>query len=83
MTAKPGLRLGPLPKADSVKLTFLCSSELKSTLERYATLHSQVHGQPVEAADLIPHMLEAFMDRDRGFRALGRTGQRIGTTEQG
>jgi len=62
------LRLGPLPKTESVKLTFTCSVVLKAELERYAALHAQTHGESVDAATLIPHMLQAFMARDRGFK---------------
>lgn len=67
MTANK-LRLGPLPKLDSVKLTFVCPVPLKEDLERYAELHTKTYGEPVDAVTLIPHMLEAFMARDRGFR---------------
>jgi hypothetical protein len=52
------LRLGPLPKAD---------------LDRYAALHTQTWGEPVDSATLAPHMLEAFMARDRGFRKASTT----------
>ncbi len=62
------LRLGPLPKAETIKLTVALPAELKQRLERYAQLHSQAHGEPVDAIALIPHMLDAFMMRDRGFR---------------
>lgn len=62
------LRLGPLPKTETVKLTFACPATLKADLERYAELHAQTYGEPVDAVTLIPHMLEAFMARDRGFR---------------
>jgi hypothetical protein len=62
------LRLGPLPKTDTVKLTIALTVTLKADLERYAALHAQTYGEPIEAATLIPHMLEAFMARDRGFR---------------
>jgi hypothetical protein len=61
------LRLGPLPKTDSVKLTFTCPVVLKAELERYAAMHSQAYGETVDAVTLIPHMLEAFITRDRGF----------------
>jgi hypothetical protein len=61
------LRLGPLPKAESVKLTVTLPAELKQRLARYAELHSQTHGEPVDAVALIPHMLEAFIARDREF----------------
>ncbi len=62
------LRLGPLPKTETVKLTFACSASLRADLDRYAALHAQTYGEAVDAATLIPHMLEAFMARDRGFR---------------
>ncbi len=68
-TAK--LRLGPLPKTEPVKLTVTLSAELKATLDRYAALHAQTYGERVDAAALVPHMLEAFMARDRGFRTMG------------
>jgi len=66
------LRLGPLPKTDTVKLTFTCTVILKAELERYATMHSQAYGEPVDAPTLIPHMLETFMARDRGFKLRAR-----------
>jgi len=62
------LRLGPLPKTETVKLTFACPAELKVDLDRYAELHAQTYGDPVDAVTLIPYMLEAFVARDRGFR---------------
>lgn len=66
------LRLGPLPSSTSTKLTFTCPASLKADLERYAALHEQAYGETVDAATLIPHMLEAFMAGDRGFRKGGR-----------
>lgn len=62
------LRLGPLPKTESVKLTFACPASLKADLDRYAALHAQAYGETVDAMTLIPHMLEAFMAGDRGFK---------------
>ncbi|MGH7461331.1 MAG: DUF2274 domain-containing protein [Longimicrobiales bacterium] len=64
------LRLGPLPKKEVVKLTIAISAATKSALDRYASLHSQFHGETVDAIALIPHMLEAFIERDRGFKSL-------------
>lgn len=65
------LRLGPLPKLESVKLTFACPASLKADLDRYAALHAQEHGEAVDAATLVPYMLEAFMAGDRGFKRGG------------
>lgn len=68
MSATKKLRLGPLPKTESVKLTFACPASLKADLERYAALHAQAYGEAVDAEKLIPHMLEAFIAGDRAFR---------------
>ena len=62
------LRLGPLPKTESTKLTFACPASLKADLDRYAAVHAQAYGEAVDAVTLIPHMLEAFIAGDRGFR---------------
>lgn len=73
MSTTRKLRLGPLPKIESVKLTFTCPASLKADLDRYAALHAQTYGESVDAATLIPHMLEAFMAGDRGFRRGGQS----------
>ncbi len=62
------LRLGPLPKTENVKLAFACPASLKADLDHYAALHTQTYGEAVDAEKLIPHMLEAFMAGDRGFK---------------
>ncbi|MGB4927675.1 MAG: DUF2274 domain-containing protein [Giesbergeria sp.] len=61
------LRLGPVPRSETIKLTVTLPAELKQRLERYAQLHSQAHGEPVDAVALIPHILDAFIARDREF----------------
>jgi len=73
------LRLGPLPRTETVKLTITVSVELKASLDRYADLHAQAWNEPVDVLALVPHMLAAFMERDRGFKALrnGLTGDRV------
>ncbi|WEE77595.1 DUF2274 domain-containing protein [Comamonas testosteroni] len=68
MNTTKKLRLGPLPKLESTKLTFACPVSLKQDLDRYAALHAQAYGEAVDVTTLIPHMLEAFMAGDRGFR---------------
>jgi len=64
------LRLGPLPRSEMVKLTISISAATKVALEQYASLHSQLHGESIDAVALIPYMLEEFIERDRGFKAL-------------
>lgn len=63
------LSLGALPRVESVKLTITVPVELKVQLDAYAEVHSRLHGS-VDAMALIPHMLAAFIARDRGFKAL-------------
>lgn len=62
------LRLGPLPKAETIKLTISLSTNLKAMLDRYAALHAQTYGESVDGVALIPYMLDAFMVRDREFK---------------
>ncbi|WP_070158050.1 DUF2274 domain-containing protein [Sphingobium phenoxybenzoativorans] len=80
MSTTRKLRLGPLPKTESIKLTFTCPASLKADLDRYAALHAQTYGETVDAATLIPHMLEAFMAGDRGFRRVGSPRRSATTT---
>ena len=75
------LRLGPLPKTETVKLTIVLTAALKTDLERYAALHAQTYGEPVDAVALIPHMLELFIMRDRGFKALKAKSSRLRSGE--
>jgi hypothetical protein len=62
------LRLGPLPKTESVKITFTCTAALKVKLDAMWPCTRMVHGEPVNAVTLIPCMLDAFIGRDRGFK---------------
>jgi hypothetical protein len=66
------LRLGPLPKTELVKVTIALPVRLKNDLERYAELHSETHGEIVDASIIIPHMLESFVARDRAFQKIRR-----------
>ena len=64
------LSLGALPRSEAVKLTITLSAELKAQLDAYAEAHERVHQAKVDAVALIPHMLAAFIARDRGFQAM-------------
>ncbi len=83
MSTTRKLRLGPLPKTESIKLTFACPADLKAKLDRYAAMHAQTYGEMVDAMALVPYMLEAFMAGDRGFRKGGRaSSQATGTASR-
>lgn len=74
------LRLGPMPKNELAKLTITLPSTVKADLDRYAELYAATYGEPVDAAALVPHMLAAFMERDRAFR---RARQEVRPTSDG
>jgi hypothetical protein len=67
------LKIGPLPNPEKVKMLVQVSVALKESLDQYAQLHSQLGGRKVNAATLIPYMLQSFIDRDRGFRSMRRS----------
>ena len=62
------LKLDKLPDRESVKITFTADAELKAALGDYAEIYRRAYGQKESVADLIPFMLEAFMNADPGFR---------------
>lgn len=73
------LRLGPLTMAEVVRLTVVIPAAIKSDLDRYAELYGAAYSEAVDAAALVPHMLAAFMERDRAFRP-GRQPARAGSS---
>jgi hypothetical protein len=60
------LKLGPLPKQSTVKVTIELPELLKEELDAYAAEHGKLY-EPVETKALIPHMLEAFLRADRAW----------------
>jgi hypothetical protein len=62
------LKIGPLPDRTPQKLTVQIDPSLVAELEDYSQVHSQLHGEEVNIAVLVPHMLEAFLASDTGFR---------------
>src|SRR5437764_14265457 len=61
------LQLYLLSKVGLVRMTICIPEPLKEEFDRYATEHSRLY-EPVDATTLIPHMLEAFIRSDRGYR---------------
>lgn len=66
MTQK--LSLGPLPSTKVVKHTITLNIALNAELDRYAALHSEIWGEPVDGPALVPHIIEQFLRRDRNFK---------------
>lgn len=61
------LRLAKLPDRTPVKITISVSSQLSRALHDYAAAYEKAYGQVEAVADLIPYMLEGFLDADRSF----------------
>ena len=62
------LKLGPLPDRESTKITFTADADLKAALNDYAEIYRQTYGKDEGVAELIPFMLDAFMNADLGFK---------------
>lgn len=68
----PELKLARLPDRTPVKISFLANPALNQRLGAYADAYKQAYGQDEKISELIPYMLEQFLDGDRQFRSQGR-----------
>ena len=66
---------------DFSEMTPLTGGSPQQVIDRYAAMHAQTYGKAVDVATLIPHMLEAFIGRDRGFRAQSHMQQKRATRD--
>jgi hypothetical protein len=66
------LKLDRLPDREAVKITFTADADLKAALNDYAEIYRRTYGQKESVAELIPFMLNAFMEADPGFRRARR-----------
>ena len=69
----PELKLGRLPDRTPVKLAITVTPDLHQMLQQYAALYAEAYGREEAVTDLVPAMLAAFLESDRGF-ARGRMG---------
>ena len=70
MTGYKQAAVRPLSKSETVKVT-KCTAGLKADLDRYAALHAQTYGEPVDALMPIPHTCWK-----RSSHAIGGSGKR-------
>ena len=68
------MKLSKLPDRTPVKLTTTLMPHLAARLRDYADFYAETYGTREEVADLVPFMLEAFLDGDADFRRASRTG---------
>jgi hypothetical protein len=61
------LKLAKLPDRTPVKLTIGLMPELHDRLRKYAACYAEAYDSEETIVELIPAMLSAFLDSDRGF----------------
>ncbi len=61
------LKLGKLPDRTPIKLGITITPDLKAALQAYAAIYAETYGVEEPIAELVPAMLTAFLDGDRGF----------------
>jgi len=66
------LKLAKLPDRTAVKITVTISPDLNKALHAYAELYRERYGEAEPVAELIPYMLGAFLESDRGFAKVRR-----------
>ncbi len=72
----PELKLAKLPDRMPVKITITVSSELSRALNHYSELYASAYNRTEPVAELIPFMVEAFLESDRGFAKARKSGTR-------
>lgn len=63
----PDLKLGRLPDRAPIKIAFKASPELARMLRDYAEAYRDAYGEDEPIEQLVPFILTAFLESDRGF----------------
>jgi hypothetical protein len=67
------LKLAKLPDRALVKLTINIPPDLNRALNLYAEIYRETYGEAEPVQELIPAMLERFLESDRAFVRRRRT----------
>lgn len=62
------MKLAKLPDRNPVKLTLMVAPSLHDALQDYAAIYREAYGVEEPVTELIPAMLEAYLESDRAFR---------------
>ena len=68
----PELKLAKLPDRTPVKIGISVNPDIYAALTAYAEAYQAAYGSAETVAELIPYMLEAFVDSDSAFRKAQR-----------
>lgn len=62
------MKLNKLPDREVTRITFTANAELKTELQDYAEIYRRTYNGKETIADLIPFMLETFINTDHAFK---------------
>lgn len=68
------LKLAKLPDRTPAKITITVGAELNQALCDYQKAYEAIYGVSEKVADLIPFILEAFLESDRAFSKARKAG---------
>lgn len=68
------LKLRKLPDRTPIKITITVSPDLHLALRQYASVYRATYGEAESIAELIPFILLAFLEGDRGFAKVRKEG---------
>ncbi|HEY5238264.1 MAG TPA: DUF2274 domain-containing protein [Rhizomicrobium sp.] len=66
------LKLAKLPDRKMVRIAITVNQNLNQKLEAYADAYKSAYGDEEKVSDLIPFILEQFLDGDRKFNGRRR-----------
>jgi len=61
------IKLARLPDRSPIKIAIVVMPDLNDRLAAYAGVYAETYGSEEPVAELIPAILAAFLDSDRGF----------------
>ena len=68
------LKLPKLPDRTPVRITITVNADLNQALDDYRKAYAAAYGMSEKVAELIPFMLEAFLESDRAFAKARKDG---------
>lgn len=68
------LKLAKLPDRSLTRITITVSADLSQSLSDYQKLYAAAYETSEKVADLIPYILEAFLESDKAFARARKEG---------
>ena len=68
------IKLGRISDRTPIKLAITITPDLKDQLDAYAEAYGAAYGQQEKVEELIPFLLQSFIEGDRGFARSRKAG---------